>query len=368
MRFWLLLFLPIFWLFNNPGSIKIQPDKGYVGDQISIVCSQLFERVETVKFTGDQTTPTLEILDTGIRLQVTVPPKAQTGPVTLILKSGPILSAGNFIVLKKPDIAPIDSGTNSAASNGGSLAPGGRTISAPPGPPPPPLKPSSPMEDPYLDLPVDPHQPIITKPPLPPPPPPKPPEIPPSIYGKDLISENSTIFYVIDISGSMGWDMGQYTTPDGKTETGNRLDRAKAELIKSVISLPKNFKFNMLSYDCSVYPWLPELVIATDSNKQLALSWIRSLQPQGGTGSGPAVAVALNIKACKLYVLLTDGQPNCPWMEGEPQCIPNHLKMIRENNSQKAIINVFGIGATGVCKQFCQDVASQSGGSYTDVR
>ena len=61
-------------------------------------------------------------------------------------------------------------------------------------------------------------------------------------------SKTSSIVYVIDISGSMGWDMGQYTAPDGSTKTGCRLDRAKAELTKSVMSLPNNFKFNIVSW------------------------------------------------------------------------------------------------------------------------
>jgi hypothetical protein len=227
-----------------------------------------------------------------------------------------------------------------------------------------------------VDLPVD--QPPLKLPqqqPQPPPPPPPPPPPAgggdPTIYGKTQKSENGTIIYVIDVSGSMGWDMGQYTAPDGSTQTGDRLDRAKAELAKSVVSLPNTFKFNMYSYDCGCYPWQGGMQPADDQHKQDALGWISNLQPMGATGTGAAVAQALNSNnSCKLFVLLTDGAPNCDAGDesGDSSCIAAHLQMIDQNNTQHAVINVFGIGATGEFKQFCMDVASQNGGQYSDVR
>jgi len=232
--------------------------------------------------------------------------------------------------------------------------------------------PTNPVEK-DIDLPVD--QPQLKLPPQPPQPPPPPtpvdkPNPPPTIYGKDLKSENGTIIYVIDISGSMGWDMGQYTTPDGKTANGCRLDRAKAELTKSVMTLPKSFKFNMFSFDCGVYQWQGGLVDATDANKSSGMGWISQLQPQGATGTGPAMSSALGLKDNKLVVLLTDGAPNCGAGDesGDSSCLRAHLSMVTGNNSQHAVINVFGIGATGEFKQFCMDVASQNGGNYVDVR
>jgi len=192
---------------------------------------------------------------------------------------------------------------------------------------------------------------------------------PPQIYGHDQKSPNQTIFYVIDISGSMGWDMGQYTTPDGHTANGCRLDRAKAELIKSVMSLPSNFKFNMLAYDCSVFQWSPGMVPADDANKQAACAWINTLQPEDATGTGPGVSSALGDKSNMLVVLLTDGAPNCGAGDesGDSGCIQAHRQMIRANNTQNAVINVFAIGATDEFEAFCQNVAADNGGTCTDV-
>ncbi|HZU98798.1 MAG TPA: hypothetical protein VFF73_18980 [Planctomycetota bacterium] len=208
-------------------------------------------------------------------------------------------------------------------------------------------------------------------PPPPPPPPTQPPGNPPTFYGHPLQSENSTVFFVIDISGSMGWDMGQYTAPDGSTQTGDRLDRAKAELTKCVTALPSNFKFNMMSYDCGQYPWQGGLVPANQSNIQAANGWIAQLQPQGATGTGPAVAAALGAdRTNMLLVLLTDGGPNCGAGDGynDPATYDAHRQMIDQANTQKAVINVFGICATGDMKAFCQGVASDNNGQYVDVQ
>jgi len=234
---------------------------------------------------------------------------------------------------------------------------------------------SGPLVDPLIDLPMDKPDlktPISQK--QSPSPTPSPSASPgdidkPNIYGHDLDSKNKTIFYVIDISGSMGWDMGQYTTPDGKTKTGNRLDRAKSELSKSVMSLPGDFKFNMLAFDCSVFTWMPTMVPADDADKQAAMGWINALQPEDATGTGPAVAAALSDKSNFLVVLLTDGAPNCGAGDesGGSSCIAAHRAMIKQNNTAPAVINVFAIGATDEFEAFCQGVASDNNGTCTDV-
>lgn len=228
--------------------------------------------------------------------------------------------------------------------------------------------------DPLVDLPMDKPDFKAQKPPAPPAPSPPPQdptdtEKPPTIYGHDLQSPNKTIFYVIDVSGSMGWDMGQYTTPDGQSAQGCRLDRAKSQLIQSVMSLPSDFKFNMLSYDCDVYQWQGQMVPADDGNKQAALGWINALQPQGATGTGPATSAALGDKNNMLVVLLTDGAPNCGAGDesGDDACLAAHRAMIDGNNTQHAVINVFAIGATDSFEAFCQGVASDNGGTCTDV-
>lgn len=243
------------------------------------------------------------------------------------------------------------------------------------------------IEDPTLDLPMmDPKlMPDIPKPPEPPAPTPpaitsvvvpteskEPPKIdephdvppPPTLYGEEISSENDTLYYVIDVSGSMGWAdfKGPYVTLDGTVKDGTRLDRAKVELTRSIMSLPPSFRFNIVAYSCFTYMWQPGLQPADDWHKGAAITWVNTLQPLDNTGTGPATALALGDKDNQTVVLLTDGEPNCPDVGVE-----NHRKMISNQNTQHARVNVFGIRAYGQWRAFCQNVAADSGGSYIDV-
>ena len=186
---------------------------------------------------------------------------------------------------------------------------------------------------------------------------------PPTIYGEEIPSENDTLYYVLDISGSMDWDPLSYTTVDGQRRNGPRIDRAKAELIRSILGLSENFKFNVIAFDCGTLQWRNSLQQANDANKQAGIGWVNALYPRGATGTGPATCLALGDRENKTVVLLTDGAPNC----GADGTLNGHRRLISSNNSQGARINVFGIAASGSYRSFCQGVAADSGGSYVDV-
>jgi hypothetical protein len=232
---------------------------------------------------------------------------------------------------------------------------------------------NAPTYDKDQDLPVEaPELKVPPSPPRPPEGPTAPPEgPPPTIYGKDLKTESGSIIYVLDISGSMYEDAQIVTGADGKMTISHRLARAKQQLTKSIMQLPKSFKFNILAYHCLTYFWEKELVVADDATKARAAAWVNGLSATGGTGTGPAVVWALLNRGNKLVVLLTDGAPNCGAGAGElndEKTMEAHLSQIRWANEQKATIDVFGISAVGVFRQWCVSCASQNGGSYTDVR
>jgi len=362
--------------------VSMTPTSGCIGDPISFICTNLYPRnphdvIARFNFKSkDEISAEIvsiqTLSNTNIILKTTIPKGVHSGPVVLeylIKLEGNVstrecLSAGNFKILTNQKKSANDDGD---ALHGSPI--GGRPSS--PNQSGPGSQSNIPKYDLEMDLPVE--KPVFGKP-AKAPDPPKPtnpiPEIPPTIYGKDLKSESGTIFYVIDISGSMGWEIGQYVTLDGKVASGHRLDRAKVELIRSILTLPKSFKFTLLAYDCSVYVWNAKLVPAIDQNKKSAIEWINELKPQGATGTGPATVQALQIKENKLLILLTDGAPNCGAGNGQGDwsCMEAHLSQIHWANTQHARIDVFGISATSVFKQFCLDVASQNGGSYTDVR
>lgn len=173
----------------------------------------------------------------------------------------------------------------------------------------------------------------------------------PIFFGEEIDSENDTLIYVVDLSGSMG----------GKTG-GSRLNKAKRETARSIAGLPPSIKFNIVTYQCFMTRLWPQLMPADGANKATALAWVESWGAGGGTATGPATAFALSDREVQSIALLTDGAPNCGAQRAE-----GHRRMIANANLQRATINVFGIDAAGDYRAFCMSVASDSGGSYFDV-
>ena len=85
---------------------------------------------------------------------------------------------------------------------------------------------------------------------------------PPTIYGEEIDSENDTIVYVLDISYSMNLGKQSYVRADQSLAMGSRMDRAKAELVRSIDGLGDNFSFNVIAYDCATEAWQEQLVEA----------------------------------------------------------------------------------------------------------
>lgn len=193
---------------------------------------------------------------------------------------------------------------------------------------------------------------------------------PPIFFGKD-IQNTGSIVYVIDQSGSMSLTVSPFTGTDGQTVTGgSRMDRAKAELSKSIKALPSSFVFNVIFYDECVRPWKSGSVAASDSNKNAALSYIGTQQPMGFTNTGLGVATALQDKVNKTVVLLSDGEPNfldcaCNYVGTYDE----HKNLIHGANTQSARIDCFGIGIAGDpdAKNFMMQVASMNNGTYIEI-
>ncbi len=182
------------------------------------------------------------------------------------------------------------------------------------------------------------------------------------LYDEDVPTEGDSIYYVIDISGSMSWGTQTFTGLDGNTVTGNRLDRAKVELQRSISALTEDFKFNIIAYHCSASRWRSSRQDATPQNKSSASAWVRALQATGATGTGPAVALALGDKDNKTVALLSDGAPNCG-----ASGFAGHTNMILGANTQGAVIHCFGIGAYGQFENFLRNIAQRTGGTYIPV-
>lgn len=187
-------------------------------------------------------------------------------------------------------------------------------------------------------------------------------EFDPELYNEKLPVVVKSIIYVVDCSGSMWIECGEFLDADGFPTTTTRLNRAKIELANSISGLPEDFKFNIYAYDCDTRKWANQCKLATQHNKNDAIGWVNNLEPGGATGTGLAVTLALTENLDNLTIaLLSDGAPNCGFLAAE------HRAMISTNNIQHATIYCFGISAWGLFEQFLKDVAADNGGAYYPI-
>lgn len=171
---------------------------------------------------------------------------------------------------------------------------------------------------------------------------------PPTIYGEDILSSKETVVFVLDRSGSMS--LGR---------PNSRLDRAKRELAIAVSSLPDNWEFGICTYGTSIWHLAPKLIVASPVNKAAAIKWVNKCAASGSTHTGPAMVDSFSRYDSDYYVLITDGAP--------ANGTQFTRDMIKNGNTDGAVIDVFGVEATGEFRAFCQAVAAESGGAYFDV-
>ncbi|MEZ6185577.1 MAG: VWA domain-containing protein [Planctomycetota bacterium] len=194
--------------------------------------------------------------------------------------------------------------------------------------------------------------------------------LPPVFFGEEIPTTNPSVIYVIDDSGSMTMATDPFVGIDGTVQSGSRLDRAKAELARSINALPESFEFNVVFYDECAFSCWDSKQRATADNKTAALNWVSAIEPDGWTNTGLAVATALADKGNTTVVLLSDGAPNfLDCTLSYAATADEHRQLIKSSNTQGARINAFGIGISSDpdARSFMQQVAADSGGSYTDV-
>jgi hypothetical protein len=194
---------------------------------------------------------------------------------------------------------------------------------------------------------------------------------PPEFFGEEISTVADSILYVIDQSGSMSIKAEPFENENGQVvSNGSRLDRAKAELKRSIAGLPENFYFNVYFYDECTSVCFSQKQQASAGNKAAAFSWIDAIQPDGWTNTGLAVQTALTDKDNKTIVLLSDGSPN--FLDCSMNYVgssDDHANLIRTENTQGATINAFGIGISNdpTSRAFMQRVANENSGSYIEV-
>ncbi|QEH38037.1 hypothetical protein OJF2_66330 [Aquisphaera giovannonii] len=145
--------------------------------------------------------------------------------------------------------------------------------------------------------------------------------------------------YVVDRSGSMIDD--------------DRLVRAKIELRRSIYGLQPPQRFEVIFYDdeATPMPGGPTPRSADQRNKDQLTSWLRLIDPDGGTEPKVAVLQALSLRPDAVF-LLSDGD----FPDGT-------IEAIAHANSKKVPIHCVDL-AGGLAGDHLKRIARDSGGVY----
>jgi hypothetical protein len=145
--------------------------------------------------------------------------------------------------------------------------------------------------------------------------------------------------YVVDCSGSMIDD--------------DRLPRATIELRRSVMALQAPQRFEVIFYNTESIP-MPGGPIPRSADlqsKNLMLSWLRLIDPDGGTDPRPAMRQALALHPDAVF-LLSDGA----FPEGA-------VDQITKLNAQRVPIHTVDL-AGGLAGDHLKRIARENGGTY----
>lgn len=182
------------------------------------------------------------------------------------------------------------------------------------------------------------------------------------IFGQEIFLPSNSVVYVVKRSGAMAYPGGTWVDRFGNTVSGTRWDRGVDGVLASLGGLSTAIDFNIVTYACDRDKLSPAMVPATAANKADAEAWLAGHFPWGGSGDGPGGAEALNERQNLTVMLYSNGQPNC----GASGTL-GHTSMIVSNNLQGANVHTFGIADSGIFQQFLMEIASQTGGTYTQV-
>lgn len=207
-------------------------------------------------------------------------------------------------------------------------------------------------------------------PPLPPPPPEPedPPDVPPPVIFGEALEGVTSLVYVVDMSGSMSAEMlSPFVDLTGRSVTGTRLKFAQTEVIKSLRGLDPSYSYDVEFFECQqIFAHSQArgmLLPATPGQVRRDERWVQERAAWGGTGTGSAVVRALLLEP-DAVVLITDGHPGCEIREDN---FDVHLMQITSFNKRPIPIHVWGVALTTRTRQWCQRVASFSGGQFREI-
>ena len=150
----------------------------------------------------------------------------------------------------------------------------------------------------------------------------------------------TSIVIMIDVSDSMFGRTGDYDYSSRKLQRVGQeqsFQYVRDEAIKLVQNLTPGTRFGIIRWSGGAYTWKPELVAATEENKQAAMTHIQNdldlrkapKRPDrpGGTRHDYALEEAFKLKPETIY-MLTDGDANGDLPDGSGKITPEYLYKI----------------------------------------
>lgn len=232
-------------------------------------------------------------------------------------------------------------------------------------------------------------------------------EEPPVEFFDEEIDADKVV-YVLDKTGSMRWSVGHAITDENGNVINNpsKWQHLLVEFKKSVLALSENAKFSVVVYSCDItnlrqatpprvgwmadavpliYTLWNEVKPATAANKATAVSWVSGFNPWGGTPIHDGLKAALRVRGVETIILHTDGVNTSLygkwWQEIDGNLVwevPQAGKeIIKDCKNAGVVVYTFGhclASSThysqrvwNLGKKMLQDVASATGGTFTEV-
>ena len=162
---------------------------------------------------------------------------------------------------------------------------------------------------------------------------------------------------------------GKCPTDENLPNYYRRMERLIRQVVVAVRNFDENVKFNLIAFSTDARAWKPKaLVTANQKNKDEAVKWLESLNPNGATCADKALQLAFEqLHEADSIVFVTDGAPTDS--AGKPLddkgWRQNLDEVKRLNRTRKVKIDVITIaeGNTG----FATGLAAENGGAHITV-
>ncbi len=170
-----------------------------------------------------------------------------------------------------------------------------------------------------------------------------------SLFG--LSAGGGTFVYVLDVSGSMMEKIGGVS----------RLDYAKREIARSLVTLPPEAQFSIVLFADRAEVFSNDLMPAAEQIKNEAIRFMeKSRHLKGSTDMLQGISQALGFRPDVIF-LITDG------LDGTPETLfYSQLDYMESKAGGRTRIYPVGIQLDGEQSRLLRGIADRTGGSYRD--